>query len=308
MLLIPQTRSLQRLDPVPDRKEARIMPDERGPERATVCVTLDFDAASLWMAWGASGARALSRGEFGAKVGAPRLLELFRRLEVPTTWFVPGHTAETYPEMTARITELGHEVGNHGYMHVLDQSSDAALRAELRRANAALKRITGMTPVGMRVPAGEFDGDLFKVLVEEGFTYDSSLIGEFYPSWCRSKDTVSTNGPNVEGEKLDLVELPLTFIVDDFNYFEFNYADPMLVGLCSPDYVHGIWKAQFDYMYNNCPGGIFNITIHPQCTGWGLRAAMLEKLIIYCQGCAGTRFATCGTVAEEFRLASKATE
>ena len=284
------------------------MPGTGSPVRATVNVTLDFDAVSLWMGWGASGARALSRGEFGAKVGAPRLLELFRKLEVPTTWFVPGHSAETYPEVASRIAELGHEVGCHGYMHVLDQSSEEALRAELQRAKEALKRITGCSPVGMRVPAGDFDGDLFKVLVKEGFTYDSSLFGEFYPSWCRAKDTVSTDGPNVEGEILDLVQLPLSFIVDDFNYFEFNYASPMLVGLSSPQYVYGIWKEHFDYMYENCPGGVFNVTLHPQCTGWGLRAAMLEKFLTYCRDHSGTRFTTCATVADEFRRTQEVAE
>ncbi len=47
------------------------------------------------MANGARDARSLSRGEFGARVGAPRLLDLCDTFGIPSTWFVPGHTAET---------------------------------------------------------------------------------------------------------------------------------------------------------------------------------------------------------------------
>src|SRR5579871_1921149 len=124
--------------------------------RATVCVTVDFDAVSLWMTWGATGARSLSRGEFGARIAAPRLLALFERLGIPTTWFIPGHTAETYPEPAAAASAHGHEIGNHGYAHeAFDKLSAEQARAVIRKANAALQRVTGQTPRGMRVPAGD---------------------------------------------------------------------------------------------------------------------------------------------------------
>src|SRR5262249_20115819 len=150
------------------------MTDDSEP-RATVCLTVDFDAVSIWMSWGARGARILSRGEFGALVGAPRLLEIFERSEIPTTWFIPGHTADTYPDICARVSDEGHEVGNHGYLHeAFDVLSADEAREVIRKANATLERVTGQRPRGMRVPAGDFDGELFEILVEEGFSYDSS--------------------------------------------------------------------------------------------------------------------------------------
>ena len=69
------------------------------------------------MAGGATDARSLSRGEFGPRVGVPRLLELCERLGIAATFFTPGHTADTYPETTAEITRQGHEIAAHGYVH-----------------------------------------------------------------------------------------------------------------------------------------------------------------------------------------------
>src|SRR5581483_11121545 len=243
--------------------------------RVTVNVTVDFDAISVRMSWGARGARILGRGEFGAEVGAERLLDLFERLSIPTTWFIPGHSAETYPGVAARIAAAGHEIGHHGYLHeAFDQLSLEQVRAVLAKGSEALERTTGHRPVGMRVPAGDFDGSLFELLIDAGFSYDSSVIGEFQPRWCRSADELFDDRPPVRGRQLDLVELPLSFVMNDFCYFEFNYANPTLVGLCSPEHVFGIWCAQFDYMHAHEPGGVLNLTLHPQSIGWGLRVAM----------------------------------
>jgi peptidoglycan-N-acetylglucosamine deacetylase len=272
---------------------------------ATVNVTVDFDAICIWMAWGARGARVLSRGEFGAEVGAPRLLELFERLEIPTTWFIPGHSADTYPEVAARVAAAGHEIGHHGYLHeALDQLSLDEVRSVIRRGHEAIERATGRRPTGMRVPAGDFDGSLFELLIEEGFSYDSSIIGEFRPSWCRSGDQLFDDRPPERGRKLDLVELPLSFVMNDFCYFEFNYANPTLVGLSDPEHVFGIWRAQFDYMREHEPGGVLNLTLHPQSIGWGLRIAMLERFLTHCLASPGTEFTTCETVANRFREAA----
>jgi peptidoglycan/xylan/chitin deacetylase (PgdA/CDA1 family) len=277
------------------------MPSDSHP-RATVCLTVDFDAVSLWMSWGARGARILSRGEFGARIGAPRLLELFQEYKIPTTWFIPGHTADTYSEMCARVSEQGHEIGNHGYLHeAFDLLSPDEARRVIRKANATLQRVTGQTPRGMRVPAGDFDGELFEIVVDEGFSYDSSIFGEFEPFWCRAKDILNDEGPNQPGAYLDLVELPFSFVTNDFHYFEFNYANPSLPGNSDPNHVFSIWAAEFDYMYEHVPGGMLVFTLHPQSIGWGLRTAMLERFINHCQGRTGTRFSTCEEVVAEFR-------
>ena len=50
-------------------------------------------------------------------MGSPRLLGLFNRLGIKTTWFIPGHSIETFPEQMKAVADIGHEIGIHGYSH-----------------------------------------------------------------------------------------------------------------------------------------------------------------------------------------------
>ncbi|MDB5863136.1 MAG: hypothetical protein JWO70_942, partial [Betaproteobacteria bacterium] len=59
--------------------------------RALVCLTFDFDAISGWIARGMTSPGPISRGEFGPHVGVPRILDLLKRHEVPSSWYIPGH-------------------------------------------------------------------------------------------------------------------------------------------------------------------------------------------------------------------------
>jgi peptidoglycan/xylan/chitin deacetylase (PgdA/CDA1 family) len=275
--------------------------------RATVCLSVDFDALSLWLQWGVRGARALSRGEFGGRVGAPRLLELLAKQSIRTTWFVPGHTADTYPEVTAEVARQGHEIGNHGYLHEsFDKLSPDEIRRVLELSNASLLRTTGQQPRGFRHPTGDSTGLLFEILEEFGFEYDSSLMGDdFFAYWCRGQDRFFDDAPPKFGDQLNLVEVPISFVMNDFHHFEFNYGEPVLVGHDGPNDVEPIWQAQFDYMYRNCPGGTLTMIVHPQCIGQGLRLDMLERFIEFCKARDGVRFATVEEVANEFRSAVK---
>ena len=119
----------------------------------TVCLSFDWDGVSVWMAGGASDARSMSRGEFGPRVGVPRLLELCERLGVTATFFAPGHTVETFPDTAAAIAAAGHEVAAHGYVHEdFEQLSLDEARAVIRRAADAIEGVVGARPRGMRFP------------------------------------------------------------------------------------------------------------------------------------------------------------
>jgi peptidoglycan-N-acetylglucosamine deacetylase len=270
--------------------------------RATVCLTVDFDAVSVWMQWGARGPKALSRGEFGANVGAPRLLEALDKHEIKSTWFIPGHTADTWPGVTARVAASGHEIANHGYLHEsFDGRSTDESRKILRKGTASLEAATGQTPTGFRLPIGDARADFFELLVEEGFAYDSSLCGgDFRLYNCRRADEINDDGPNIFGDAIDLVEVPWSFIMNDFHHFEFNYGTPQLPGHDAPSAVEEEFTSQFDYMYERVPGGIVTIIVHPQCIGQGSRIAMLERVIEHCKSRPGTRFARVDEVVAEY--------
>lgn len=272
---------------------------------ATICVTLDFDALSIWMNWGATGARALSRGEFGARVAAPRILALLDRLDAPATWFVPGHTAETFPDVTRQIAAAGHELANHGYHHEAFLELDEARSSTvLRVANDAIERLTGQRPRGFRHPTGDLPDTLPELLIAEGFRYDSSLAAQdVHPYWARGPWRHTDLGPSVAGPEIDLVEVPHSFVLNDFHHFEFSYGAPTLTGRDGPDPVEAIWRAQWGWLVANEPGGVFNLVLHPQSIGQGLRIVMLERFLRDCAREPGVRFATLETVAEDFRAA-----
>ena len=276
---------------------------------ATVCLTFDFDAISLWIGpFGATSPSMISRGEFGA-VGARRILALLDREGIPATFFVTGHTAETYPAIVRDIAAAGHEIGHHGYLHENPIALETREREReiLQRGFAALDRVAGIRPTGYRSPAWDNSPHTIELLLEAGFRYESSLMGnDFSPYWCRVGDAIHDDGPYEFGAPVDLVEMPVSWILDDFPHFE-NVSlktGLLTVGLSAPSKVEEIWRGEFDFMYRDVQGGVFNLTMHPQVIGRGHRMLMLERLIAHVRSHDGVRFATLGDAAETFRAAS----
>jgi peptidoglycan/xylan/chitin deacetylase (PgdA/CDA1 family) len=270
----------------------------------TVCLSFDFDAVSPWLYWGNSSPSVISRGEFGARVGAPRVLALLERYAIPSTWFIPGHTIDTFPDQVRAVHAAGHEIGNHGYCHEkpVEQSPEDERRI-LERATEAIMRITGSAPAGYRSPSWELSPHSIGFLQELGFRYDSSLMGDDYHLYyCRRGDVPHRDSAYVFGQEIDLVEMPVSWVLDDFPQFE--YVRPQGGGLKDPDQVFNLWRGEFDYVYEHEPGGVFILTMHPQVIGRGPRILMLERLIQYMRERSGVRFAKMGEVAEAWRQAN----
>jgi hypothetical protein len=117
------------------------------------CLTFDFDAVSGYIAQGQHSPTPISRGEFGL-VGAERVLTLLEQHGIPATWFIPGHTIETYPAMSARIAEAGHEIGHHGWTHMspVTMSRDEE-EAGLQRGTDAIVKLCGRNRACSRCPS-----------------------------------------------------------------------------------------------------------------------------------------------------------
>jgi peptidoglycan/xylan/chitin deacetylase (PgdA/CDA1 family) len=249
----------------------------------TACLTFDFDALSIWLAQ-SGGARpsALSRGEFGARVGLGRILTLLERESVPATFYVPGHTVDTYPELCREIVERGHEIGHHGYLHESPADLEpAAERDVLERGLEAIERATGARAVGYRSPGWELSDASVALLLEYGFEYDSSMMAQdFELYYCRQGDVAATDGPYVFGPEVDLVEFPVSWSLDDYPQMEF-VKSAALPGLSGYDKTLSMWTTDYDYMAENVPGGVFGITFHPQVIGRGGRMRILERLIAH---------------------------
>jgi peptidoglycan/xylan/chitin deacetylase (PgdA/CDA1 family) len=275
--------------------------------RATVCLTFDYDAISLWIGpFGATSPSMISRGEFGA-VGVERILRLLERRGLAATFFVTGHTAETYPDSVRAIVAAGHEIGHHGYLHENPCALESRERERevLLRGLEALAKVAGVRPVGYRSPSWDNSPHTVELLLEHGFRYESSLMGrDFEPHWCRTGDVIQLDGPYLFGVEVDLVEMPVSWILDDFPHFEFvSLATKLYPGLSAPSKVEEIWRGEFDYMYRDVPGGVYTLTMHPQVIGRGHRLLMLERLIDHIAGHQGVRFTTLADAADAWRAA-----
>lgn len=273
-------------------------------QNISVCLTFDFDAMSVWIGtFHARSPSAISRGEFG-RVGAERLLRMLRDWNIRSTWFVPGHTADAFPATVAKIAEEGHEIAHHGYFHEQAKTAEDEAR-DFDRATAALKRVTGQTPVGYRSPAAGLMPSTLDCLVERNFLYDSSMMGnDFSPYYCRIGDQAPADGPFVWGRETELVELPFTWGLDDFPAFEFVASrNGVIPGLASPAQMYEIWAGDFDYLHDRLGEGVYILTMHPQCIGRGHRLLMLERLVSHMRNRSGVTFKTMSEVALEFKSA-----
>lgn len=269
----------------------------------SVCLSFDFDAISLWVGPRRSRSPVLiARGEF-AVVGAERILELLDEQDVPSTWFVPGHTIDTFPDICREIAAAGHEIGYHGYCHEAPSSKrDAAEElAILERSIECIERVSGKSPVGHRVPGGNPGDRWVSMLLDHGFSYDSSMAPHDYaPTYRRLGDVPRTDGPHEFGAHVDLVILPFDWNLDDWPYFTHD-GSPGREGLRSPNEVYDIWAAEFEYLYRKLGNGVFVLTMHPQCIGKGSRMLMLERLIEHMKSHSGVEFRTMAEVADAFR-------
>lgn len=265
----------------------------------SVCLTFDFDATSVWIAETDNPA-AISRGEFGP-YAIPRILALLERHDIAATFFIPGHTALAYPRSVCAIHDAGHEIGHHGWVH----ENPAPLGKEgesdvIERGLAALEMVAGVRPVGYRSPSSEFTLTTLGLLREHGFLYEASCCGsDFLPYYLRHGDRWSKTEPYEFGAPIDLIEMPMSWALDDFPLMEFEVG--WSTEQTPPSAVREIWQGEFDYAYANVPGGVFVLTMHPQVIGRGSRLMMLEGLISHMRAQPGVTFEPMHSYAERWR-------
>src|SRR3954462_4069485 len=138
--------------------------------RSIVCLTFDFDAISGWISRGMTSPSPISRGEFGPQVGAPRILDLLQRHGIRSSWYIPGHTLETYADACRRVVEAGHEIGHHGWTHRPPASgSREEGEEEPVRADEARRQLTGRPARGYRSPSWDLSPHSVELMLKHGF-------------------------------------------------------------------------------------------------------------------------------------------
>ena len=279
-----------------------------------VCINPHFDAVSLWLGsfGGEDSPCDISRGVFAAKRGVPRLLELFKRYGIITTWGVTGHSVESFPAQFEQIVAAGHEIGIHGYAHenplAMTREQEAAV---IDKTIEVVKKVTGKNPIGYMAPWWELSSNSIELLLERGIKYDASLMeDDFHPHWLRtgdswskidySRDPETWMKPWKAGTEVELVEIPASWHLDDAPPTMFVKAFPNSHGWITGRQLEEIWRDQFDWVYRHHDYAVFPITIHPDSAGKPQVLMMLERPIEHMLNHDGVRMVTMADMAEDF--------
>lgn len=275
---------------------------------------IDVDAVAGWLGSyaGEDSPDDISRGLFAGEVGSMRLLKLFERLDVKTTWFIPGHSVETFPEQMKAVVDMGHEVGMHGYSH----ENPIAMTPEQEEAVMdkcidVITKLSGKRPTGYVAPWWEFSPVSNELLLKKGIKYDHSLMhNDFSPyyvrvgdSWTKidySKKPEEWMKPLQRGQETDLIEIPASWYLDDLPPMMFIKKAPNSHGFVNPRHLEEIWRDQFDWVYREMDYGVFTMTIHPDVSGRPQVLMMLERLYNHMISHPGVKFLTFDEIADDF--------
>ena len=250
-----------------------------GGARCAVALSFDSDHETNELRDGGQSIGRLSQGQYGARQGIPRILQILARAGVKASFFVPAVTALLYPEEQCRVIAAGHEVGIHGWIHERNSELPADAERELQMRSAdTLEKICGVRPVGIRTPSWDFSAQTLAITAEMGLEYDSSLMAD-----------VDCYELVMDGKDTGVVELPVEWIRDDAVYFNMNRF-AALRPYTPPADVFDIFKREFDAAYRE--RGIFQLTMHPHVIGYRSRIWIPEELVRYIRGHEGVWFAT----------------
>ena len=230
-----------------------------------VCLTFDVDAeAGLGDRLDAHRHRlsSLSEREFGVTRGVPRILDLLAEHGMRATFYVPGATALRHPEAISAIVDAGHEIGHHGHDHLRSHEIDEARQtAEIDEALAALRPYLGDT-FGYRSPAWELTPHTAQLLLDRGFAYDSSLMGDDRPYW-------------LEVGAGRIRELPIHWSLDDFMWFAiWQETRPTATSAWLEAWTDELACAAREHR-------AVTLTFHPEVIGRGYRALALGRLLAH---------------------------
>lgn len=249
-------------------RAGRRLAPKKWPGGATCAVAISFDSdhETNELRDGGNSISRMSWGEYGARVGVPRILDLLARHSVPASFYVPGVAAMLHPEEQRRVVAEGHEIGLHGWIHERNSTLPADVEHDLLlRAADAIAGITGVAPVGIRTPSWDFGPQTLRTIRAMGLAYDSSLMAD--------EDCYELL---LDGEPSGVVELPVEWIRDDAPYFlmdRFGSSRPHL----APTDVFDIFRREFDAACD--AGGLFQLTLHPHIIAARSRIWILDELI-----------------------------
>lgn len=265
-------------------RAGRSLQPKSWPNGARVAVALSFDVdnETVNLRFGQPTVGELSQGQYGARVGLPRIVSLLDQHAIPATFFIPAMSLMIERSQTDVIKRSGrHEFGVHGWIHEMNTAVPPDVERRLvKDALDTLTAIVGKRPVGYRAPSWNFSPATMSIVKDLGFIYESSLMADERPYELTQ-----------DGKGTGVVELPVEWINDDAPLFSprgTNYANPRDVAQ--------VWIDEFDKAYEE--GTLFLLTMHPHVSGHRSRIKALELLIAHMKAKPGVWYATHQSVAE----------
>jgi peptidoglycan/xylan/chitin deacetylase (PgdA/CDA1 family) len=238
----------------------------KGGAKAAVLLSFDSDHETPSLRDGETSPGRMAQGEYGARAGVPRILELLHRYEAPASFYIPAVCALLRPDEVPTYVDQGHEVAVHGWIHerntLLTHEQELDL---LGRATDVLHRQSGARPVGIRTPSWDFSDSTLDVIRELGFVYDSSLMADDEPYELLA-----------DGVQTGIVEIPVEWIRDDAPYLMMDRFSGLRPHM-PPRHLLQIWKDEFDAAY--AESGVFQLTMHPHIIGHRSRMLILAELM-----------------------------
>lgn len=256
------------------------------PEGARCAVALSFDPdhETIPLRDGEVTPGKLSQGEYGARVGVPRILRLLARHAVPATFFMPAVCALLRPGEARGYVDAGHEVAVHGWIHERAMGLEYKHERDLAfRCADTLERVTGHRPVGIRTPSWDFTEHTLDIIRELGLLYDSSLMADDEPYELLAY-----------GEPTGVVEIPPEWIRDDAAYLNMD-RHTAVRPYTPPRQLIPLWRDEFDAAHAD--GGLFQLTLHPHVIGHRSRMVVLEELLEHIAARGDVWYATHAQVA-----------
>jgi peptidoglycan/xylan/chitin deacetylase (PgdA/CDA1 family) len=275
----------------------------------------DIDSVAGWIGsyGGGDSPSDIQRGVFASEVGNIRLLNLFKKFKLKTTFFIPGHSIESFPDQVKRIADAGHEIGAHGYLHENPIAMTPTQEEDvLAHCVDLIERVSGKKPRGYVAPWWEMSNSTAALLLKYGFKYDHSQgYRDFQPFYAKVGDSWNTIDysktakewmrPMIHGKEIDLVEVGANWYVDDLPPMMFMKKAPNSHGFVNPRDIEEMWRDQFDWVYREMDYAVFAFTIHPDVSGRPQVLLMLERLIKHINKHEGTEWMTFEEIAEDFR-------
>ncbi|MGE0701298.1 MAG: polysaccharide deacetylase [Hyphomicrobiaceae bacterium] len=252
--------------------------------RCAVALSFDSDHETSELRDGGKSIGRMSWGQYGNRVGVPRILDLLARHDVKATFYVPAVVALLHPDEQRRIVGEGHEIGIHGWIHELNSVLPYEAERDLMlRSAETLEKVSGQRPVGLRTPSWDFSPNTLRIEKEMGLAYDSSLMAD--------EDCYELL---LDGAPTGIVELPVEWVRDDAVYFMMNRFSS-LRPYTPPTDVLDIFRRELDAAHAD--GGIFQLTCHPHIIGYRSRIWIIDELIRHAKAKGSVWFASHAEIA-----------